>query len=313
MRSTIEDLRDGAAGSRNALLDAPGDTSISVRGGIQLTLVRGQGRSVLLPTRGSCLCVNVSGRATVHSEHGRAGSQHLCLHALHILRQPIEHGARRIVFDTVTSLAVVISFPDSWCAECPRGPACQVGRFLMHGRADDGMSLDEHIDIDERGLSYVRGLLDLSFHDDADILAAEQSILALLAWAYRRHSSAPPDGPEARGLPQRTVTKLRHAAEILGQRLDDPPTIAELSALVGMNECDLKRCFKCRYGDSIASFSRNKRLAAAQDLLLHSGLSVAEIALEVGFTNPSQFARAFRRRFDVNPAQYRHSAARRGQ
>lgn len=314
MRSTIEDLRDGAAGSHNAHLDSePGNRSIFLRGGIQLNLVRRQGQSVLLPTGGSCFCVTVSGRAAVYADDGRGGSRHLCLHALHILRQPIGRSARRIVFDPVTTLAVVVSFPDSWCAGCPRGLGCQVGRFLMHGRSDDGTSLDGQIDIDERSLSYARGLLDLGFHDDADILTAEQSILALLAWAYSKHNMAPSAGSEGQTLPQRTVTKLRLAAEILSQRLDDPPTIAELSALVGMNECDLKRCFKCRYGDSIASFSRGKRLATAQDLLLHSGLSVAEIALEVGFTNPSQFARAFRRRFDLNPAQYRHSAGRRGQ
>lgn len=166
---------------------------------------------------------------------------------------------------------------------------------------------DLEIELDGVGLSHAMALLELSFDTDGDILTAEQVILALLSWAYARHCNPQASGGGSHILPPKTVTKLRLAADILSQRLDNPPTITELSTLVGMNECDLKRCFKCRYGDSIASFSRNKRLTTAQNLLLHSDLTIAEIALEAGFANPSQFARAFRRQFEMNPAQYRTS------
>jgi transcriptional regulator GlxA family with amidase domain len=182
-----------------------------------------------------------------------------------------------------------------------------VGRFLLEGTGEEDQESDEEIELDVNSRSYTGGLLGLSLGEDADVLVAEQLVLALLAWAYAQRA-----GPQIAAaadplLTPRTLTKLRVAAEILSQRLDDPPTISELSALVGMNECDLKRCFKCRYGDGIARFSRNRRLAAAQDLLTHSALSIAEIALEVGYANPSQFARAFRQQFNLNPAQYRRS------
>jgi transcriptional regulator GlxA family with amidase domain len=178
---------------------------------------------------------------------------------------------------------------------------------------DEASERDLEMELDERGLLHARALLDLSIDRDSDILAAEQAALTLLSWAYDKHANPQMAALANQVLPPRTATKLRLAVDILSQRLDDPPTISELSTLVGMNECDLKRCFKCRYGDSIASFSRNKRLATAQGLLLHSSLSIAEIALEVGFANPSQFARAFRRQFDVNPAQYRRSPPHRRQ
>jgi transcriptional regulator GlxA family with amidase domain len=108
-------------------------------------------------------------------------------------------------------------------------------------------------------------------------------------------------------LPLRTALKVRRAADILRQRLENPPTIVELSRLVGLNESDLKRCFRCLYGNSIASYSRQRRLEAARDLLEHSSLGIAQIALEVGFANPSRFASAFRLLFGRNPSEYRRA------
>lgn len=285
-----------------------GLASIVLRGGVSLTLIRaGRQASVPLDSVGTYFCIGLSGTAALRSQEAPPTLKSCRPHALHILRQTCDQPARRIEFTDLASVAVVVHFPSAWCESCPRGPECQVAHFLLRG---DGPAPggDLEIELDQSGFSHARTLLELSFDVDADILIAEQAVLALVAWAYAMHNRPPViAGNEA--LPPRTVSKLRLAAEILSQRLDDPPTITELSTLVGMNECDLKRCFKCRYGDSIASFSRSKRLSAAQTLLRHSDLTIAEIALEAGFANPSQFARAFRRQFNVNPAQYRTSGA----
>jgi transcriptional regulator GlxA family with amidase domain len=151
-------------------------------------------------------------------------------------------------------------------------------------------------------------LLDAHIEENADILSVEQSVLALLSWAFAKGSNPLDDRAPKTSLHPQAALKARQVAELLRQRIDAPPTIAQLSALVGMNESDLKRCFKCLYGNSIAAYSRRRRLDTACDLLTHSPLSVAAIALEVGFTNPSQFARAFRRQFGLNPSDYRSSA-----
>jgi AraC-like DNA-binding protein len=177
----------------------------------------------------------------------------------------------------------------------------------MHGGAEGTTVRDEEFDLDAQGRIHARQLLELNVNEDADVLTAERLVLVLLSWAYDRHANPHNTVIADPSIPARTLPKLRLAADILSQRLDNPPTIPEISALVGMNECDLKRCFKCVYGDGIAGFSRNRRLAAAQDLLTHSTLTIAEIALQVGYANPSQFARAFRQQYDVNPAQYRLS------
>ncbi len=55
------------------------------------------------------------------------------------------------------------------------------------------------------------------------------------------------------------------------------------------------------------------RMERAGDLLRHGNLTIREVAHRVGYRQPAQFAKAFRRRHGVSPSQYRErllSAAR---
>lgn len=285
--------------------DGAAAVSYRLRDNIRLHLVRPDRRpppSIALAKEGSYLCVTLSGTPALR-ESGR--SQPLAIGRLHILRQGWTKSERRIEFESAAILAVLAHFPAQWCLGCPRGPACKVGRFLMQGEARAGD--DQSLDLDERGLAIARSLLEVDVNDDGELLCVEQSVLALLSWAFAQESVVPPTRMAATPLHPQAALKVRQAAEILRRRVNDPPTIAQLGGAVGMNESDLKRCFKCVYGEGVASYSRQRRLDAARDLLAHSALGVATIALEVGFTNPSQFARAFRRQFGRNPAEYRRS------
>jgi transcriptional regulator GlxA family with amidase domain len=50
------------------------------------------------------------------------------------------------------------------------------------------------------------------------------------------------------------------------------------------------------------------RLRNAAMLLARQPLTVWQVALLVGYRQPAHFAKAFRRRFNVTPAQYRDRA-----
>ncbi len=47
------------------------------------------------------------------------------------------------------------------------------------------------------------------------------------------------------------------------------------------------------------------RMERAAELLAHSGLTVREVARRVGYRQPAQFAKAFRRHHGVAPSDYR--------
>ncbi|MCU7552327.1 helix-turn-helix transcriptional regulator [Chitinophagaceae bacterium LB-8] len=57
-------------------------------------------------------------------------------------------------------------------------------------------------------------------------------------------------------------------------------------------------------GRAPLEFIRSIRLKRAAQLLAKSGLTITEIAYEVGFNNPKIFSRYFKEEFKVLPSQY---------
>ncbi len=289
-------------------LEAGSVSSVALRDNARVTIIRTLPQRSIdaqLNAPGSYFCVSFTGNPVIsNGEETRP----LANDKLHILRQ-FETSPDRIVrFGSASDtgcLAVLVLFSREWRASCPQGPACRVARFLLGGNNSSGEEDDAELELDSVGSSIARSLLDSHIDDDSDLLKVEQSFLAILSWAYGRYTLLDCSRKWNSSLQPKATNRTREAAEILRQRLDNPPTISEVSALVGMNESDLKRCFKSLYGTTIASYSRRRRLEAARDLLAHSSLGIARIALEVGFASPSQFARAFRLHYGRNPAAYR--------
>lgn len=287
-------------------------SSFALRDNARLTIIRpgiqpGSHEETQLPLEmpGSYFCINFAGQALILQD---GKNQLLTSGKLHILRQPVGSPDRTVKFGSAGSLAILIFFSLQWCASCPQGPTCRVAKFLLDKNAGNDESSGLTLELDKTGSAIARSLLDTHVDEDSDALLVEQSVLALLSWAFGKHTLPRAGLKRNITVHPRAALKTRQAAEILRQRLENPPTIAKLSGLVGMNECDLKRSFKCIYGRTIASYSRHNRLEAARNLLAHSSLGVARIALEIGFSNPSQFARAFRLQFGINPAEFRRSS-----
>jgi two-component system response regulator YesN len=75
-----------------------------------------------------------------------------------------------------------------------------------------------------------------------------------------------------------------------------------------------RRSLQRAFGEAGRSFRTehlHTRLVAAAELLRSDPRrSVREVSLAVGYRQPAQFAKAFRRRFGISPAEYRDAAAR---
>jgi AraC-like DNA-binding protein len=60
-------------------------------------------------------------------------------------------------------------------------------------------------------------------------------------------------------------------------------------------------------GESPLDLIKRIRLNKAAKLIQNNGGNISEIALEVGFNNPSYFSECFRKQFGVSPSQYHSS------
>lgn len=97
------------------------------------------------------------------------------------------------------------------------------------------------------------------------------------------------------------VDRIYYAREILQQRLDNPPSLRELSRLVGLNECTLKQGFRQVFGTTVFGFLHGYCMEQAWQMLQTGTWKVGEVANMVGYNDLTAFGRAFRKKFGIRP------------
>lgn len=113
------------------------------------------------------------------------------------------------------------------------------------------------------------------------------------------------DARDALRLGAQDCERLERARRILLTRMTSPPRLSELARLVGLNEAKLKAGFRAQFGDTVYGYLRRQRLEEAHRLLSRGRYNVSEVAVRVGYANPSKFAAAFRAQFGVSPSHVR--------
>ncbi|MGF1568620.1 MAG: helix-turn-helix transcriptional regulator [Nodosilinea sp.] len=100
------------------------------------------------------------------------------------------------------------------------------------------------------------------------------------------------------------LERLHQAKRILEQQFEQPPSLITLARQVGLNDFKLKQGFRQVFGTTVFGYLRDYRLDQARSLLAEGRLSVQQVAHAVGYAQSSYFARAFRRKFGINPKVY---------
>jgi AraC-like DNA-binding protein len=82
----------------------------------------------------------------------------------------------------------------------------------------------------------------------------------------------------------------------------EPPGINRLARLAAMSPSKLKNSFKEIYGLPVYQYYQKHRMNKAKAMLLSRKYSVREVGMEVGYSNLSNFAKAFKKSFDQLPS-----------
>lgn len=85
----------------------------------------------------------------------------------------------------------------------------------------------------------------------------------------------------------------------------DPLANDDLAAVAGLSVRAFERQFRRFFHRSPQQYVKRVRVRTACYALVHSGLSLAEIAQAHGFADQSHFAREFRREVGIAPSEYR--------
>lgn len=98
---------------------------------------------------------------------------------------------------------------------------------------------------------------------------------------------------------------LLRAKEMIEAHFAEPLRLQSIAATVGVHPVHLAREFHRRFHATIGEDIRDLRIARACQLLTGSSLPLAQIALEVGFSDQPSFTTAFHRRTGLTPSEFR--------
>ena len=102
---------------------------------------------------------------------------------------------------------------------------------------------------------------------------------------------------------------MREARDVLLENRTDPPTLAQLSRMVGLNEFKLKQGFRFVFNTTAFALLNMDRMEEAERLLREGHLNVAQVGYKVGYASNAAFSRAFRKCFGYPPSAILRNSA----
>lgn len=103
-------------------------------------------------------------------------------------------------------------------------------------------------------------------------------------------------------MPQASLRTAGKARSIPADNMEEPPDLKALAARVNVSLSKLKQIFLQAHGIPPYAYLRLLRMERAMHLLRREGCNVTEVALEVGYANPSHFSKIFALYHGVKPS-----------
>ncbi len=138
-----------------------------------------------------------------------------------------------------------------------------------------------------------------SFHR----LCLEIKLLQLLLLQFEQAHNMAKEVKPRQLLHETDINNIKNARIILEEHYNDPPTIKQLSYMVGVNEFKLKNGFKTLFNSTIHGYVLKLRMDKANQLVKEQHLQVKEVAMELGYKSPSHFSAAFKKHFGFLPTE----------
>lgn len=156
--------------------------------------------------------------------------------------------------------------------------------------------------ITTRMLAILNDVKKCEFKGGLKKLYLQSKVLELLALQCEQYER----GTELHNTVSKTdKEKIYHARDILLMRMQEPPSLQELSRLTGLNEFKLKNGFKQVFDNTVYGYLNDHRMEHARKLVLEKSISLTDIADTYGFSSIQHFSTAFKKKFGVSPVKMR--------
>ncbi|ACU03687.1 helix-turn-helix- domain containing protein AraC type [Pedobacter heparinus DSM 2366] len=102
---------------------------------------------------------------------------------------------------------------------------------------------------------------------------------------------------------RRHIDKLHAARQYIQQCMFDPLTLSGIAREAGINEFMLKKGFKELFGLTVFGYLNELKMNYARQMLLESQCTVYEAAYTMGYNEPYNFSKAFKKHFGYLPGE----------
>jgi AraC family transcriptional regulator len=130
-----------------------------------------------------------------------------------------------------------------------------------------------------------------------ECLANALAVYLLNRYTVRRYTPVPYKG----GLPGFC---LKRVLDHIGDNLEQDLSLAQLAAIAGMSPHYFAELFKKSTGYAPHRYVLVQRIERAKQDLRNTGRTIIEVGLDVGFENPTHFARMFRKFVGTSPSRF---------
>lgn len=189
------------------------------------------------------------------------------------------------------------SYRLAWWSLNPEEPSLHVTRYARRG----GFAMDHRMNLGTlpaEARARLEALRSLASAENPPALEPiREAMLTLTLALYRRAL----DGGEKQ-LDTRAQLVRRAVAHVKA-RAHEPLTLGSVARAVHVSPNYLTGLFKAETGVSLGRYILEERMARARTLLGRPGASVKAVALELGFTDPFTFSRAFKRVTGLPPSR----------
>lgn len=156
-------------------------------------------------------------------------------------------------------------------------------------------------DINPQAQLLLNTLYNNPFNSQLDELYAQSKILELIYLEFQSLIDIEPNKNNKLKLDDYDIEAIKKAKEILVKNMKNPPSIIELSHMIGINEFKLKSGFKTIFNDTPYNILLDYKLEYAKELLLASDMNVGEVAKQTGYKYIQSFTKAFVKKYGVRP------------
>ncbi|MEO0472446.1 MAG: AraC family transcriptional regulator [Bacteroidota bacterium] len=146
----------------------------------------------------------------------------------------------------------------------------------------------------------IQQILNCQFEGGMKKLYLQSKVMELFA-LHVQHCQELLDCHHRSNVSHQDQLRLEEARRHLLDHMSAPPTLSELSRLVGLNEFKLKKGFRELFGNSVYGYLLDHKLQHAHQLLTDTRKSINEISHEVGYKNQAHFTTAFKKKFGYTP------------